>query len=149
MPVVTPAQARSYAQPVAGEICHQILRTGNNTAEEGACIDTLTDVAAQVSRSMATDEARQTCETQGVKGRAELAECIVDTRGRVKHVALQVDPAVIQKGPKSFSRMGYPERRQVEEKACAALGLEPDSGSFVGCVNGLGAAIFDADNPPG
>jgi hypothetical protein len=146
--VSTPAQARSHAQSGIDSICQSTMRTLPNTSDFGACTDTLTEVAMQISQAQVTQDARRACEAKGVKGEGpQMAMCIVDTRRAAPPTPLAIDPGVIQKSALTYTRMNFREQHLAEEQSCAALGLQPEGAGFQGCVHALDAALFDADNP--
>jgi hypothetical protein len=148
LPAVSPVQARSHVAPAIDSICQHTMRTQSWTSDYGACTESLTATMAAMSQSAVTQQARRTCEAQGVRGEgAAMAMCIVNTRQGAAAAPLSIDASIIPTGAQSYTRMNAKEQHQAEQQSCAALGLQPEGAAFQSCVHSLDAALFDADNP--
>ena len=150
LPAVTAAQAKSNVNPAIADICRLTMQTFPGSNVYYACIETLSDTANDTAKAADTEQARQTCATEGLTERSSaLALCIVNHRNPKTATPPPIDSSIIQTSAKAYWRMSNKEEHRAEEDSCATLGLQPDSRGFRACVDALDRALLEANFPPG
>ena len=116
------------------------------------CVASLSASLKDVAATQTRLQANQDCRARGLKAEsAELARCVLDTlrsppsaprEPAVEQVSVSAPP------PKGsfFTASGHEIRRR-EERACAAIGLNPAYGTFDACVKSIDDTFFSIDNP--
>jgi hypothetical protein len=127
--------------------------TAGTTHFQG-CIASLSDSLRQAGASSTAAQADASCRARGLQsGSGELALCVLaamqtpasDAAGALHPAGSQAQGAPQAAGPFFYASGRESVRR--EQLACAALGLEPPSEAFRGCVHGLESTFFAIDNP--
>jgi hypothetical protein len=127
------------------QACAQIMGLRKGEAQFGDCVDSLSDTLGRKSRVEATDAIAQACD-ETMRGTASFSFCVL---GREKALtlpsAIEADNAPLAfDGPrKSFFNLLPAETEEREKYACAALGVDADTGLFSICVNDLDARLSE------
>jgi hypothetical protein len=116
-----------------------------------ACVTVLSDQLQSVSAVSLAGQADADCRARGYAvGTPGLAECVLQseqtraTSARVDAVAMDTTPRS-HVGSMMLASPGETDRR--EQRACAALGLEPPYGAFANCVKDMTDSFYAIDNP--
>jgi hypothetical protein len=126
------------------------------TSHYRGCVLSLSDTLNGVAHARSADAARQNCQAQGLKPDSpELALCMLRSlRQPSTQASGQVDAqfatpvsAQVPHVSKSFYSSSPRETAGREQVACAALGLEPATGTFTGCVRDLDGTLYAIDHP--
>src|ERR1700761_1517766 len=143
------AQAASAPPSPVADVCRAVMGLDPGEAHFVGCVESLDGSlnAARRDRDLACS--RQACVDRGLRpGTPALAVCAVEGRGAATGLTpIAADPAAAPRAARSWSYAQNDERRQRERLACASLGLDPTGQAFDGCVAGLAASLFEADNP--
>lgn len=124
------------------------------------CVASLSDSLQQAGTSATAARADASCRARGLQpGSGELALCVLSAmQTPAGDAAASLHPAVSQAQgapqaaglPQAAGPFFYASGRESvrrEQIACAALGLEPPSAAFQGCVQGLQSTFSAIDNP--
>ena len=136
-----------------GGLCQSVIGLQPGEAHYVGCVESLSDSLRGLGHSRAVARAHGDCLDRGLKpDTPELAECVLrsaeTTPSQAPHLAVRpVSESQEQGSAKSYFRTSRRDVRRREELSCARLGLEPGTGGFAGCVAGLQATLFAADNP--
>ena len=134
-----------HAERIA-DICRNVLGAEDGTATFVACGESLSSTLEARNQAAQTASARDACLAKGLpRGSVALSECELDRPAALTAAALPADP--LPPKPRSFVGAGNDEIRRREQRACAYIGLDPQSGAFDGCVASLAQGLFAADNP--
>ena len=125
--------------------------TGGENHYQG-CIASLSASLRTMDSGQTAWQANQNCISQGLKPDSpDLAECVLKSlKTESDSPPATAEPVSIRLTPPKgsfFTASGH-EVRNREERACAALGLNPAYGGFVSCVKNLGDTFDLIDNPP-
>lgn len=122
------------------------------TSRYRGCVTSLSDSLQGVSDLQAKQQADQVCRAKGYSdGSPDLALCVLHT-ARQSHSAQPtlVSQQTAESLPAANGSLFYAsahERRQREESACAAVGIEPTGEAFKACVNDLQKTFHAIDTP--
>jgi hypothetical protein len=125
------------------------------TSRYRGCVTSLSDSVRNVGDLQAKQQADRTCRAKGyADGSPDLALCVLQSARQA-----QGDGGVPQTAASQHSSQPLPtasgslfyasagERRQREELACAAVGIEPTGAAFKACVNDLQRTFHAIDTP--
>jgi hypothetical protein len=135
--------------PVWGSATNPGLTGGENHYQ--GCIASLSASLRTVDSAKTAWQANQDCVAQGFRPDSpDLAECVLRSlKTRPAALPPVAEPVSITMTPPkgSFFTASGREVRNREERACAALGLNPAYGGFDNCVKTLGDTFDLIDNP--
>jgi hypothetical protein len=136
------------------------MRLQEGEAQFDGCVSELSDTAAELIEFARALQARRTCEATPLKPKTpEFARCVLDREDseRAAHIpaaedvlrlnAVDIKPADDIRD--SYYTASFDVRRRREQLSCAVLGLEPDTESFITCVNNLDMELFAIGHPLG
>lgn len=140
--------------------CSRVMRLRQGEAEFDGCVSDLSDTVAWEVRRARTTLAYGYCAASGLTRESpQFARCVLDREGAQKAAGMpaagkavplnvaDVKPA--DTDPDSYYSANFDIRHRREQYACAQMGLEPDSGPFVSCVNNIETDLFNIAHPPG
>jgi hypothetical protein len=123
------------------------------TSRYRGCVTSLSDSVQNAGDNQAKEAADQDCRAKGyATGSPDLALCVLRA-ARETRSAETAQPASQQSAqplPTASGSLFYAsahERRQREELACAAVGIEPTGDAFKACVNDLQNTFHAIDTP--
>jgi hypothetical protein len=125
------------------------------TSRYRGCVTSLSDSVQNVGDTQAKQQADQSCRAKGyADGSPDLALCVLQSARQNQATGTAQQTAIIQQSaqalPAASSSLFYAsahERRQREELACAAVGIEPTGNAFSACVNDLQKTFHAIDTP--
>lgn len=133
--------------------CRSVMGLRPDTANYGACVDSLMASARRFDRGEALQSGREACLNKGLRpdgpgfSVCEL-EAARDRPARMTGAdAAEIAAVAEPGGPKSYAYASPDIVYRREQLSCARLGLDPASRAFGVCVAGLQSALFAADNP--
>lgn len=153
--IVTPQQTVAVKA-----ICARVVRLREGDAEFDGCVSDLSDVMAQrVQYAMAVRSYKACAAAGHARNTPDFSRCVLDQKKQAVMQGASLSDAVLRmnvadiapadSSAQSYYSAGFDMRRQREEYACAQLGLEPGSGSFLTCVNKLDTDLFNIAHPLG
>ena len=125
------------------------------TSRYRGCVTSLSDSVQNVSDLQAKQQADRACRAQGYTGgSADLALCVLHSARQPQASAdaqqsrgSEHDMQALPTASGSLFYASAHERRQREELACAAMGIEPTGDAFNACVNDLQNTFHAIDTP--
>jgi hypothetical protein len=140
--------------------CTKVMRLHKWQAQFEACVSSLSGATASVVKSDCVNNAYRSCAQTGLKRETpEFSRCVLDSENIQRDAgslptgaAAELNAAYItsaDSNPEDYLESTFKMRHRREQYACAQLGLEPDTGAFVSCVNNLDMEIFLVDHPNG
>ena len=125
------------------------------TSRYRGCVTSLSDSVQGVGDAQAKQQADRACRAKGyADGSPDLALCVLQTarqtQGTESAAGATVSQQRAQALPGASGSLFYAsahERRQREELACAAVGIEPTGDAFKACVNDLQKTFHAIDTP--
>jgi hypothetical protein len=124
------------------------------TSRYRGCITSLSDSVQSLGDAQANQQADRACRAKGyADGSPDLALCVLQLARQTQGVQSAQPTAVAQPStamPIASGSLFYAsasERRQREELACAAVGIEPTGAAFKACVSGLQNTFHAIDTP--
>ena len=139
------AELGSLTSTRADRICTNLVGLAVGSGQHEFCVRSLQRTAADADQASALVEARDRCLARGAASPSALALCELDTANASSP---EYDPGplptIADQRVGSFFHTTQDVAFNREQQACAALGLEPVSSAFAGCVANLDASI----NPP-
>jgi hypothetical protein len=123
------------------------------TSRYRGCVTSLSDSVQNAVESQAKANADRDCRAKGyATGSPDLALCVLQSARETRsadtaQVGSQQTAAPLPTASGSLFYASAHERRQREELACAAVGIEPTSDAFKGCVNDLQNTFHAIDTP--
>jgi hypothetical protein len=125
------------------------------TSRYRGCVTSLSDSVQRVGDLQAKQQADRTCRAKGyVDGSPDLALCVLQTAGQTR--GADTGQQTLVSGPSaepvptasgSLFYASAHERRQREQRACAAVGIEPTGAAFDACVSDLQKTFHAIDTP--
>lgn len=139
--------------------CTKVMRLRPGSEFE-ACVSSLSDSVASLISADYANNAYHDCAQPGLKRETpEFSRCVLDHENAEKDArslpagaAAKLDAAFIKPAdanPEDYFESSFKMRHRREQYACGQLGLEPDTGAFISCVNNLDMEIFVVDHPNG
>jgi hypothetical protein len=140
--------------------CSKVMRLKDWTSEYQGCVSSLSDSLAYRVHQERVGNAYVDCAQNGLKrDTIEFSRCVLDrenagtaTGGPSGGPAATRDVAYVtpaDTNPEDYFEASFDTRHRREQYACAQLGLQPESGNFVSCVNKLDTDLFNIEHPPG
>jgi hypothetical protein len=125
------------------------------TSRYRGCITSLSDSVQNAGDIQAKQQADRACRTKGyADGSPDLALCVLQlarqTQGSESAQRTPISQPSATAVPTASGSLFYAsahERRQREELACAAVGIEPTGDAFKACVSGLQNTFHAIDTP--
>jgi hypothetical protein len=125
------------------------------TSRYRGCVTSLSDSVQNVGDAQARQEADRACRAKGyADGSPDLALCVLQSSRQAQVIGNTPQAPARQQGaeklPGASGSLFYAsahERRQREELACAAVGIEPTGAAFKACVNDLQNTFHAIDTP--
>ena len=125
------------------------------TSRYRGCVTSLSDSVQNVGEIHAKQQADQACRAKGyADGSPDLALCVLQSArqnqgtGDVQQAAAgEHSTQAVPSARGSLFYASAHERRQREELACAALGIEPTGSAFSACVKDLQRTFHAIDTP--
>jgi hypothetical protein len=123
------------------------------TSRYRGCVTSLSDSVRSAGELQAKQQADRLCRAKGyADGSPDLAVCVLQTAQQqppesALSAASQHSSEPVPSASGSLFYASAHERRQREELACAAVGLEPTSGAFTACVSDLQKTFHAIDTP--
>jgi hypothetical protein len=125
------------------------------TSRYRGCVTSLSDSVRNVGDAQAKQQADRACRAKGyADGSPDLALCVLQsarqTQGPEGTQQTPVSQHSTEALPTASGSLFYAsahERRQREELACAAVGIEPTGDAFKACVNDLQNTFHAIDTP--
>jgi hypothetical protein len=160
--LTTYAQAKSDAaiNPVSsqsGQICQAIIGVQPTDYHFAGCVASLNGSLQSSRHDDAVARAQSDCFKQGLKPHsADLSLCLLkadDTNSSTDMDRSSDESGIAASGlsyPEavgSYTSVSFDAVFHREKEACARLGIDPDSGAFVGCVSSLQDQLQKLDSP--
>jgi hypothetical protein len=125
------------------------------TSRYRGCMTSLSDSVQSAGDSHAKQQADRACRAKGyADGSPDLAVCVLQSARQNRDSATVQQTSASQQSaqavPTASGSLFYAsahERRQREELACAAVGIEPTDDAFKACVNDLQNTFHAIDTP--
>jgi len=135
---------------IGGGVFVGAARLGDYTNHYQGCVLSLSDSLQRASAAEAARRAGEGCRAQGyAPGSAGPALCELNS-GQSAAGAPALTKPVSQMMPPpngSYRSASNGEHHRRENRACAALGIEPSQDEFVRCVQHLDQTLYAIDNP--
>jgi hypothetical protein len=140
--------------------CSKVMRLKDWMSEYEGCVSSLSDSLAYQVHQERIGTAYAGCAQSGLKrDTVEFSRCVLDrenagmaTGGSPGGSAATHDAAYVTQAdtnPEDYFEASFDTRHRREQYACAQIGLQPESGAFVSCVNKLDSDLFNIEHPPG
>lgn len=153
--IITPTQTAALKAT-----CTKVMRLQEGEAQFDGCVSDLSDTAAELVEYARALQAHRACEATPLKPNTpEFARCVLDREDSERAAripapenVLRLNAAEIKPADDirdSYYTANFDVRRRREQFSCAVLGLEPDTESFVTCVNNLDMDLFAIGHPLG
>jgi hypothetical protein len=125
------------------------------TSRYRGCVTSLSDSVHGVGEAQANQQADRACRAKGyADGSPDLAVCVLQSARQAQVTESAQGASVSQQSaqslPSASGSLFYAsahERRQREELACAAVGIEPTGDAFKACVSDLQKTFHAIDTP--
>jgi hypothetical protein len=149
----TAAEMTPQHDAALGTVCTKVIGLTHSPAEFDGCVDSLSGALARQTAYAHTAGAYRDCARQGVaQNTPDFGRCVLDDRARAAPSAAAIDASSITT-PDGFSggyfSSSFRQRYARAEYACAAIGLQPGSGSFESCAHDLDSNMWLIEHPPG
>ena len=135
------------------QICSDTMRIRQGYVQYEACVESLGATVANREEVKQLVRAYDACKSAAHKeGTPQYAQCVLNEKTatvsdqRVGDRAPERQASTIDSN-RSFTESTSEERRALEERACAKLGLVPGQGAFSSCVTHLDMNLWAAANP--
>ncbi len=143
-----PGMALARSDSLAGGICERIMGLAPGEKHYAACVESLSDTQSGVRRGAGFADARRECLARGLPaGSSALAGCELDMGRSAQPAAVAVDAPIFPGSARSYFLVSRAVAARRDERACAALGLEPAGTPFADCVARLRGALSRASEP--
>jgi hypothetical protein len=134
------------------QICSDTMRIRQGYVQYEACVESLSATVANREEVKQLVRAYDACKSAAHKeGTPQYAQCVLNEKGTSVSDQRMGDrtpdrQANIESN-RSFTESTSEERRALEERACAKLGLVPGQAAFGNCVSHLDMNLWAAANP--
>jgi len=125
-------------------------RLGEESNHYRGCVLSLSDSVQRASRAEAAREAGAGCRAQGyAPGSGELALCELNSGQAAAAAPTSTKPIsqTLSAPNGSYLSASNSEHHRRENRACAAVGIEPSQDEFARCVTRLDQTFFAIENP--